>query len=522
MVRMKSERGYKAAGAVAAAVIFSLWTGYVHAYSLPSAFFQSRENGFQRERSVAVLHSSQQDISSGSNLQALRKIQNHTASTETGQKSVPKMWKTETHADTEGQKDPDSGIFRLYGTGPDLFGYLADFLESLQPAASAEIRPVINGVYRNGMDRNIKKNWLKGKNEDGQIRVSVRSSADAANAQQLQSSRLKDGQKEKEEEIFHPEQREPVTADDSGTVDASAQSGETAESAMDCTVFDIPEQESEFWEDKPIDLWEQTEEYEETAAEMDSLSAVSIIEIEYEEAEDWGNSMPPESVPFQRSLQDRSRQSDSGSDPYSCVQADLSRVDYDFEEACSLHFLQALQKGEKHLYYNTDRELARASLSEIVSIYCSSDRSLPFFHCTENGKSWLELSEEDAEYLHGLIQKADADWLRYLEEIRWLCAQIDIRLGDKEKFEKINALICERYTYEVTNRSMGDFVRTGRGQCWHFAKIFQDVCLAAGLEASMKSDPGHSWDTVIFEGKEYRFDPAFNATCGNIQTYIWQ
>lgn len=517
---MKSERGHKAAGTAAAAVIFSLWTGYIYVYSLPSVFFHSGVSEFQRERSVAVLHSGQQDISSGSKLQAFRKIQNPAASTEARQKSAAKMRRTETHADTERQTDPDSGIFRPYGTGPDLFGYLADFLQSLQPAVNAEVRPVLHGVYRNGMDRDIENKWLKGKNEDTQIRVSVRSSADAANSQQVQSSRLKDNQKEKEEEIFRPEQREHVTADDSSTIDASAQSGETAESAMDCTVFDIPEQESEFWEDQSINLWEQTEEYEETAVEMDSLSAVCIME--YEETENWGKSLTPESVPFQRSLQDRSRQSDSGSDPYSGIQADLSRVDYDFEEACSLRFLQALQKGEKHLYYNTDREQAKASLSEIVSIYCSSDRSLPFFHCTENGKSWLELTEEDAEYLHGLIQKADADWLRYLEEIRWLCAQIDIRLGEKEKFEKINTLICERYTYEVTNRSMGDFVRTGRGQCWHFAKIFQDVCLAAGLEASMKSDPGHSWDTVIFEGKEYRFDPAFNATCGNMQTYIWQ
>ena len=87
---------------------------------------------------------------------------------------------------------------------------------------------------------------------------------------------------------------------------------------------------------------------------------------------------------------------------------------------------------------------------------------------------------------------------------------------DKEVIDLICNYIEDRYTYQVTNSPMMDFVETKKGQCYHIATAFKDLCKSFGYNCQKvygQSQGGwHVWNRIILDNKEYYFDLTFNIT----------
>lgn len=92
---------------------------------------------------------------------------------------------------------------------------------------------------------------------------------------------------------------------------------------------------------------------------------------------------------------------------------------------------------------------------------------------------------------------------------------MNLNCTDAEMAQQINNYIVKNFSYKITDiYNVRSFVELGVGQCWHYAKFFQDMCKVVGLnvkyiEGKAYGD-GHAWNSLTIDGKKYYFDVTLN------------
>lgn len=96
---------------------------------------------------------------------------------------------------------------------------------------------------------------------------------------------------------------------------------------------------------------------------------------------------------------------------------------------------------------------------------------------------------------------------------------MNLNCTDAEMAQQINNYIVKNFsykTYEETSSTYGvkTFVETKRGQCWHYAILFRDMCKSVGLNAGYVEGYAyggfHAWNYVYIDGVKYWFDTTLN------------
>lgn len=185
-------------------------------------------------------------------------------------------------------------------------------------------------------------------------------------------------------------------------------------------------------------------------------------------------------------------------------------------------FLQDIREGRNRLDYQGDAQNAEFSLSEIVSFYCSMDQNLPYYETQDSAGSYLELDPDVFSRLQAAVASADLGWAGYTDYVAQADESLNLYTDDHDLVDQINQYICDHFDYEITNSGMPKFLETGYGQCWHYAKLFSDMCNAAGIQAWKVENQDHAWDQVVVDGVTYTFDPTFNDTGPSQTLYSWQ
>lgn len=163
-------------------------------------------------------------------------------------------------------------------------------------------------------------------------------------------------------------------------------------------------------------------------------------------------------------------------------------------------FLEDIRNGNSKLYYNGDSTNAEQSLSEVVSFYCSLPSGVNYYEVSDASGTYLELEPDVLASLQSAVSTADAGWTSYSTEVANACYSLNLNTTDTDLVNQINNYICTHFDYAVTNSGMPVFISTHQGQCWHYAKMFSDMCNAVGIQAWKVQTADHAWDQVVVDG----------------------
>lgn len=188
----------------------------------------------------------------------------------------------------------------------------------------------------------------------------------------------------------------------------------------------------------------------------------------------------------------------------------------------SYAFLDALRQGNRNLYYTDDTQNAEDSLSEVVSFYCSMPEGINYYEMHDLNGNYLQIADSSWNTIEEQVAQADQGWKEYQAYIDTACHSLNLDVSDYELVNEINQFICDNYDYEVTNAGMPNFISTHKGQCWHYAKMFADMCNAVSIDAWKVENAEHAWNQVRIDDVIYTFDPTFNDTSGSPTAYSWQ
>lgn len=200
---------------------------------------------------------------------------------------------------------------------------------------------------------------------------------------------------------------------------------------------------------------------------------------------------------------------------------DASFISSEMSGKYSYDFLQILRSGSRILYYDGDSANAEDSLSEVISFYCSLKGGIDYYEIHDETGYYLEIADSSWSKVKEAVAAADAGWAAYQDAVANACNSLNLYTSDEDLVNQINNYICANFDYEVTNSGMPVFISTGRGQCWHYAKMFADMCNAVGISAWKVENTEHAWDNVVVDGVTYKFDPTYNDTSGNWTAYSW-
>ncbi|MCF0245931.1 MAG: transglutaminase domain-containing protein [Ileibacterium sp.] len=199
-------------------------------------------------------------------------------------------------------------------------------------------------------------------------------------------------------------------------------------------------------------------------------------------------------------------------------------IGHEFYYAYTASFLNAIRNGSSVLYYSPgDDAQADYSLGEIVYDYCGLSSGGAYYTGHDANGTYLEIAPLEFSNLYQSVLNADAQWAAYPSQVAAALYSLDLHCTDREMVDQINNYICAHYDYLITDMAnMPSFMNTGLGQCWHYAKLFADMCNAVGIPAWKVENAEHAWDNVIVDGVTYTFDPTYNDTSGQWTAYSWQ
>lgn len=174
-------------------------------------------------------------------------------------------------------------------------------------------------------------------------------------------------------------------------------------------------------------------------------------------------------------------------------------------------------------------EMAESTIDILLDVIDADDSNLKYLTIV---KEALDIKECDRQiYIRNRIEQWNRDEKKYEQEIEELAKIMEGMLEeedrtDQTKIELIRQYIEMNITYERTDDTMYNFYLDKKGQCYHIAKMFKDLCTKLGVKAYMvKGYAGsekHVWNKVIVDGEEYYFDITYNITKpDNVMNYSW-
>lgn len=201
---------------------------------------------------------------------------------------------------------------------------------------------------------------------------------------------------------------------------------------------------------------------------------------------------------------------------------DISGLDASMYYETSEGFVETLLSGNNKLYYTGDTAAAEASLSEIVWYYCQIPSGIAYHTGEDELGTFLQIDAGDWNYFSQMIRQAKAAWNKYFDSVRTIASGLDLASEDWKLVNQIRDLILEYFSYNVTDSSMMDFLYSQTGQCYHYAKLFEDLCQAVGISARIAATREHAWNEVHLNGSTYLFDATHAQATGNVDAYSWQ
>ncbi|MCF0259111.1 MAG: hypothetical protein HUJ54_04560 [Erysipelotrichaceae bacterium] len=196
----------------------------------------------------------------------------------------------------------------------------------------------------------------------------------------------------------------------------------------------------------------------------------------------------------------------------------------EFQYGYTQDFLNSIRSGSSRLYYTAGcKAEADYALGEIVYDYCGLASGGAYYEGRDGDACYLDLIPDQFETLYAAVQSADQQWAQYSSQVASALYSLNLHCTDHEMVEQINDYICDNYSYVLTNQAnMPNFMASHVGQCWHYAKLFADMCNSVGIPASKIQNEEHAWDIVTVDGVTYTFDVTWNDTSGNRTAYSWQ
>lgn len=176
-------------------------------------------------------------------------------------------------------------------------------------------------------------------------------------------------------------------------------------------------------------------------------------------------------------------------------------------------------KNNKNKFYYDYRNFVVA-ISSIEQFY-DCDGKINFQYYYNANENYGSFSEENFNDIRNCIFSEDSRIEGYKNWIvNRLSTSVDLYANDYDVVNQINNTIKDFATYSITNKPLYTFTETGVGQCYHYAYLFRDMCNAVGIEAYINKNENHAWNTVVIDGKSYKFDVTFNDTSGT-NSYSW-
>lgn len=172
-----------------------------------------------------------------------------------------------------------------------------------------------------------------------------------------------------------------------------------------------------------------------------------------------------------------------------------------------------------------DKQEANDSVIEVMMRYCDSKNPTWIPVVNEDGDGYFTLSNETFKEATQKIHKADQRFQEYKDVIYTALNDMDLLANDSQIINKINKYIITNYSYRVTDDLLFSFTETKKGQCYHYARLFEDMCKAVNIDAGYVTGQArgkyHAWNYVIVDGHTYWFDVTWNEGKLNPNQWSW-
>ena len=173
-------------------------------------------------------------------------------------------------------------------------------------------------------------------------------------------------------------------------------------------------------------------------------------------------------------------------------------------------------KNRERMLYMDGKEF-----KELYDMFSLSGSTLPVSYTIIDGnKVRLTYGLNSDEYLDSYFYKLNL----YKEEVRRALSGMNLNCSNDEMIKQINRYIGKKYKYEVTDDLPIDIVVNGKGQCYHYAFLLNNMCAAVGIDLDyvegndLQGGP-HAWNRGEFDGKMYYFDSTYSL--GYDQAFMW-
>lgn len=106
-----------------------------------------------------------------------------------------------------------------------------------------------------------------------------------------------------------------------------------------------------------------------------------------------------------------------------------------------------------------------------------------------------------------------SQWDYYENWIVNKLSTINLNASDRSIVNSIKKIIMDNLSYEITNDLIYTAVTIGRGQCYHYAHLFRDMCSAVGIKCDYVENEIHAWNYVYIDGQKIKEDVTNEDPC---------
>ena len=179
-------------------------------------------------------------------------------------------------------------------------------------------------------------------------------------------------------------------------------------------------------------------------------------------------------------------------------------------------FIEQLQNGSNKLYYSGSETDAFNAWSEVWFKYLE-DLTMTegrFDYREDDAGTYILLTSETYNDALNALPKAHQKWSWYRQQILAISSSMNLYCSDYELAKQFHDYIANRFSYQVTDKSLWHFMENNIGQCYHYARLFQDLCLSVGIQCTYESGNNHAWNYAILDGVTYKIDVTWDDTSG--------
>lgn len=191
--------------------------------------------------------------------------------------------------------------------------------------------------------------------------------------------------------------------------------------------------------------------------------------------------------------------------------------------------LHNILNGENTIYFNISQyDSMLDSMTDFMIRYLGIDNDdwIAYIEHTDAENYVMYLDQQSfklaKETLSIRLQK-DEEYKTY---IRNTLNGFNLNASDREIVNQINKFVTANFKYQITDEYyMDSFIEKKIGQCYHFARLFTDLCNAVGIKSNIFSGTfngdSHAWSSVTIDGNIYYFDPTVARKSSTFDKYSW-